>query len=176
MLLRGQESCLKHPMTITDTFKEKYFKVKYGSSGKLGKTLFFWKITMPGVSTILAAELTPRSIWGPGVLDGTSIYSLVARICEKTLWTQNFENRIFTIFHSKAYSSHFSVRNLQKHVENWISPNHPRCHSTPNWSFPNCFLSSWASLGQAQDPQVWAKSTQENPIFSWFFGKFTVRS
>ena len=41
--------------------------------------------TRLGVSTILAAELTPRSFRGPGVLDETHTYSLVAGILEKTL-------------------------------------------------------------------------------------------
>ena len=113
MVLRGQESCLKHSMTITDTFREKYFYVKNESSGILEKTLFFGKITMYGVSKILAAELTPRSFWGPGGLDGTNTYSLVAGILEKLLWTQNFENRIFDIFHLKAYYS-----NLQSFCSN----------------------------------------------------------
>ena len=105
MVLRGRKSCLKHPMTFIDTFLEKYFEVKYESSEMLEKTLFFGKITMPGVTTILAAELTRRSFWGPGVLDVTHTYSLVAGILEKTLWTQNFENRIFDIFHLEAYYS-----------------------------------------------------------------------
>ena len=151
MVLRGQESCLKYSMTIINTFPEKNFEVKYESSEILKKTLFFGKITMPGVSKNLAAELTPRSFWGPGVLDGTNTYSLVAGILEKTLWTQNFENRIFTIFHHEAYYSElqpFWVKNLQKSVEFWISPNQLRCFSTTRWSFPNCSRSSWASLGQ----------------------------
>ena len=105
MVLRGQKSCLKHPMTITDTFREKYFEVKYESSEIVTKTLFFWKITRLGVTMNLAAELTPGSFWGPGVLDVTHSYSLVAGILEKTLWTQNFGNRIFKIFHLEAYNS-----------------------------------------------------------------------
>ena len=105
MVLRGQKSCLKHPMTITDTFREKYFEVKYESSEIVTKTLFFWKITRLGVTKNLAAELAPGSFWGPGVLDVIHTYSLVAGILEKTLWTQNFENRIFEIFHLEAYNS-----------------------------------------------------------------------
>ena len=62
--------------------------------------------TRLGVSTILAAELTPRSFWGLAVLDGTNTYSLVAGILEKTLWTQIFENRIFIIFRCEAHYSY----------------------------------------------------------------------
>ena len=61
MLLRDQKLCLKHPMTIVDTFREKYLEVKYESSEILQKTLFFKKITGFGVTRILDAELTPWS-------------------------------------------------------------------------------------------------------------------
>ena len=105
MVLRHLQSCLEHPMTIIDTFREKYFEVKYESPEILKKTAFFRKITRLGVSKNLAAELTPGSFWGPGVPDKINSYSLVAAILEKTLWTQNFGNRIFNIFHLKAYYS-----------------------------------------------------------------------
>ena len=129
MVLRGQESCLKRSMTILDNFRGKFWGVKYHSSEILKKTLFFGKITIPWVSTILAAELTPRSFWGLRVLDGTNTYSLVAGILEKTLWTQNFENRIFIIFRSEAYYSDlqpFCSTNPSKMRWNLIFPKSPQ--------------------------------------------------
>ena len=61
MVLRVQEKCLKHPMTIVNAFWGKFFEFKSGRSQILQKTVFFDEITMPGVSKILGAELTPMS-------------------------------------------------------------------------------------------------------------------
>ena len=142
-------------MIISDQFREKYFEVKFESSEKLEKTTFLGKITRLGVSKILSARLTPRSFRGPGMLNTIIIYSLVAGILEKPLWTRYFENRIFELFQYFALQSKYKQFWRQNEVKSrWklIFPKSPQMTSEPPLKLCKLLSKFLSLLGTASWP------------------------